>query len=333
MVHGQTNDENAKLAGEVGKILREYCDAYSRRDIPATIRLFADNGFAYSSSAGGYMTNTELKQTFRTSLGSSIAAATKDTFEIEDLKVISVTPDTAVANYTLRSKTEQDGKATGSVDRTTNVLVRRDGRWQIVADHTSRMPVPLAPVISGLPVGWWRTPANSSNAYLIAVDTNVKHEGQASALIKLGCGEESDFGSLGQVIAADEYRSKRIRYSGWLKTENADAVGLWLRIDGDRRTLGFDNMMDRPVRNTTGWKQYEVVLDVPAEAVNIVFGTLVNGKGQAWVDDLKLEIVASTVASTNQLSAEAMGQENTRVPKRSDNKQPVNLGFENGTVP
>lgn len=331
-INGQASSDNLRIEPEIGKVLREYYDAYTRRDIPGTLRLFIDNGFAYNS-AGGYSDNTQLKQEFRVSLGSTTAAASKDTFEVEDLKVISVTADTAVANYTLKTKQEVSGKSTVWNERSTNVLVRRDGRWQIVADHTSRLPVPVEPIVSGLPVGWRRTPANSSNGYSITVDTNVKHEGGASALIKLNCAGESDFGSLGQVIAADEYRGKRIRYSGWLKTENTDAAGLWLRIDGDRRSLGFDNMLDRAVKDTTTWKRYEVVLDVPAEAVNIVFGTLVSGKGQAWVDDLKFEIVANGVASTNQLSPEAMRQENPRVPKKSDNKQPVNLGFENGVIP
>ena len=147
------------------------------------------------------------------------------------------------------------------------------------------------------------------------------------------CGDENEFGSLGQVIAADDYRSKRVRLSGWLKTENADSVGLWMCVDGIRRMLGFDNMMNRAVKGTTDWKQFEVVLDIPAEAVNIVFGTLIAGKGQVWVDDLKLEIVGSSVLSTNLLSPEQMGLDNPRVQKKSDIKQPVNLGFENGTIP
>jgi serine/threonine-protein kinase len=168
----------------------------------------------------------------------------------------------------------------------------------------------------------------------MTVDTTIKHSGKASAAIKFVCGEKTDFGSLAQSIAADEYRSKRVRFSGWLKTEKADAAGFWMRVDGTQRLFGFDNMMNRPVKGTTDWKIYEVVLDVPAEAVNIFFGTIVSGNGQVWADDLKLEIVGHNIQSTNQLSPEQMKIEDpNRIPKKSERKQPVNLDFENGMIP
>ena len=97
----------------------------------------------------------------------------------------------------------------------------------------------------------------------MTVDTNIKHGGKSSAAIKLTCGGENEFGSLGQLVAADDYRGKRVRLTGWLKTENADSAVLWMRVDGNRQTLGFDNILNRAVTGTTDWKQFEVVLDVP----------------------------------------------------------------------
>ncbi len=332
-INGQTNPngDKAKLEAEIGKVLRDYYDAFSRRDAVATSYIYTDDGFAYE---GGYSTNAQIKAEVRAYLQSAAAIKSKDLYAIEDLKVLSVSPDTAAANYTLISKNEQNGKTTIRRDRSTNVLVRREGRWLIFADHTSRLPDLVEPTTNGLPVGWTRKgPANGSG-YSILLDTNIKHGGQASAAIKFACGNDNGFGSLGQLIAADNYHGKRVRLSGWLKTENADSAALWMRLDGDRRLLGFDNMDDRPVRGTTDWKQFELVLDIPAETVNIVFGTLISGKGQVWADDLKLEIVGSSVASTNQLSPEQMRLDDpNRNPKKSDIKQPVNLGFENGTIP
>ena len=50
-------------------------------------------------------------------------------------------------------------------------------------------------------------------------------------------------------------------------------------------------------------------------------------------DDLKLIIVGSNVPSTNQLSLEQMRIDDpNRNPKKSDIKQPANLGFEDGTI-
>ncbi len=182
-----------------------------------------------------------------------------------------------------------------------------------------------------MPVGWFRTPSNSSNKYSITVDTNIKHGDMASVSIRSVCGDETEFGSIGQIIAADEYRGKRVRLSGWLRTENAHAGGFWMRVDGDLRSLGFDNMMDRSVRDTTDWKEYSVVLEVPDNAVNIVIGALIVGKGQIWVDDLRMEIVDLNIASTNRLSEFQIQNASPRKgSKRSEITIPVNLGFEDG---
>lgn len=329
-INGQVN---ARLETEIGKVLRDYYEAFSRRDVATTSLIYADDGFAYSPESG-YETNKQVKEEIRTYLLSPMAKNFKDLYEIEDLKVVSVTADTAIANYTVITKSEQNGKIDVRRDRSTNVFVRRNGRWQIIADHTSQLPNSIEPIISGLPVGWQRAPANSSNSYSITVDASLKHDGKASATIKSTCGDENGFGSLSQLISADDYHGRRVRLSGWLKSENAKAAGLWMRVDGNRRLLGFDNMLNRAVSGTTDWKRYEVVLDVPPEAVNIFFGTLIDGKGQVWVDDFKLEIVGNDVSTTNQLSPEQMRLDNpNRNQKKYDRKQPINLGFENGTIP
>ncbi len=327
---GQTGGDNSKLEAEIGKVLRDYYDAFSRRDAAATSALYADDGFVYE---GGCSTTKQVKAEIRAYLQSLAAANSKDLYEMEDLKILPVAADTAMANYTVITKSEQNGKTTIRRDRSTNVFARRDGRWLIVADHSSPLPNPVAPTISGMPVGWIRTPSYSSNGYSMTVDTNIKHGGKSSAAIRLICDGENKFGSLGQHVAADDYRSKRVRLTGWLKTEKADSAVLWMRLDGNRQTLGFDNMLNRAVTGTTDWKQFEVVLDIPTEAVNVVIGAFLSGRGQMWADDLKLEIVGSDVPSTNQLSPEQMRLDNpNRNSKKSDIKQPVNLGFENGTI-
>ena len=328
--NGQAIDTSTKLEAEIGKIIREYYAAFSRRDVVGTSAIWADDGFSYSTEAG-YETNRQVKEFVGGYLRSPMAGLVKESYEVEDLKVFAVTADTAMANYMIVSKSEQSGVTDIRRDRTTNVLVRRNRNWQIIADHTSLIPKPTGTSLSGLPVGWKR---NSSDSYSMTVDTNFKHSGKASATVKFTCGAENAFASLSQVVAADDYRGKRVRLSGWMKSENTKLAGLWMRLDGDRRTLGFDNMMDRAVTGTTDWKRYEVVLDVPAAAITINFGTILDGKGQVWVDDLNLEVVSSDVATTNQLSPEQMSRDNpNRNPVKLDLKQGVNLDFENGANP
>ncbi len=87
---------------------------------------------------------------------------------------------------------------------------------------------------------------------------------------------------------------KHVSFTGYIKSEGISQgfAGLWMRADGAQgaKPLAFDNMQDRGVTGTTPWKRYEISLDIPANATNIVFGVLHNGSGTAWFDSLKIEI-------------------------------------------
>lgn len=122
------------------------------------------------------------------------------------------------------------------------------------------------------------------------------------AFIKAKAATPSGFGTLAQVVAADNYHDQRLRLSALIKTDNATDVQVWMRVDGrERKMLGFYNMDDKPIRGTTDWKRYEVVLDVPSEAIDIAFGYFLNGSGTAWAREFKLESVGKDVPVSSEL--------------------------------
>jgi hypothetical protein len=76
-----------------------------------------------------------------------------------------------------------------------------------------------------------------------------------------------------------------------------------MRVDGSGdppKLLAFDNMVDRPVKGTTAWQHYEVVLDVPDSAVGIALGVLLDGPGEVWLNGTELQIVKTSIATTGQ---------------------------------
>lgn len=85
---------------------------------------------------------------------------------------------------------------------------------------------------------------------------------------------------------------KRIRYSGYIKTQGISRgwAGLWWRVDGKSGVLAFDNMQDRGATGTTDWKRYEIDLPVAADATNINFGAIHTGDGSAWFDGLNVTV-------------------------------------------
>ncbi|HXG85981.1 MAG TPA: nuclear transport factor 2 family protein [Pyrinomonadaceae bacterium] len=68
---GQTGGDDSKLEAEIGKVLRDYYDAFSRHDVAATSALYADDGFVYE---GGYSTIKQVKAEIRAYLQSPAAA-------------------------------------------------------------------------------------------------------------------------------------------------------------------------------------------------------------------------------------------------------------------
>ena len=178
-----------------------------------------------------------------------------------------------------------------------------------------------------LPTGWGRFVSGSEPAdYEIGVDETVRHGGKASGFVRAKAAEPKGFATLLQDFRANDYRGKRLRLSGYVKADKIDdRAGLWMRIDSDTKTLAFDNMQDRGIKGTSDWKKYDVVLDVPKDSVNIAFGILLRGKGQAWVDDLRFEVVGNDVPTTQ------MPVSNKEFPvKKNQSKQekPLSLDFE-----
>ncbi len=170
-------------------------------------------------------------------------------------------------------------------------LLRAATEQEVLA--RGRDPQPIRP-----PQGWLVAGNNPGN-YGMRSDLEVRHKGSASGYIKSVSSQPQGFGTMMQKIKADDYRGKRVRLVGYVKGENiAQYAGLWLRVDGPGYILNFDNMENRPIKGTTDWKKYEVVLDVPEESIAIAFGILLGGEGQAWVDDLQLEVVGQDVPTT-----------------------------------
>ena len=176
---------------------------------------------------------------------------------------------------------------------------------------------------SDLPQGWLRM-GDHPEDYEMRMDPGAGRTGKASATIKGKGPSPAGFGTLMQSVQAGEYKGRRIRLSGWTKAAGiANWAGLWMRVDGPTppgasapAALAFDNMQDRPIKGTSGWTRHEIVLDVAPEATFISFGILLSGAGQAWIDDLSVDVVGKDVP----LTGHALGA--------PPPKKPVNLDFE-----
>ena len=161
----------------------------------------------------------------------------------------------------------------------------------------------------------WLVAGSSPQDYDFSLDSSTPPNGRSALIAAKPGAVLRGFGTLMQEISAEHYRGQHVRLSGYLKTESAIRAQMWMRVDGrDRQVLSFDNMDSRPVTGTTAWKQYEVVLSVPPDSVNIAFGFLLTQGGKVWGHGFRLETVDTSVP----LTAAAAPQ----LPK-----EPVNMDF------
>lgn len=151
------------------------------------------------------------------------------------------------------------------------------------------------------PAGWFNA-GSKPQSYEMGIDKGAGQSGKNAATIKSIDKSVDGFGTLMQQSSPDKYLGKRVKMTGFVKSENvATWAGLWLRVDqlGSKEALSFDNMENRPIKGTTGWKKYEIVLDVPENASLIAFGALLAGTGQIWFDNITFEIVDKSVQTTD----------------------------------
>lgn len=155
----------------------------------------------------------------------------------------------------------------------------------------------------------WHLAGDNPGAYLVSTRLDEERDGTVAVLSRRDR-SSAGFGTMMQTIQANDYRGHRVILTASVQAVDVEGwSGLWMRIDaaeGDPRTLGFDNMQDRPIRGTKEWSQHSIMLDVPANAARIAFGVLLEGAGTVAVDDFTL----------------------TKVGMATEPTHPVNLDFE-----
>jgi len=173
----------------------------------------------------------------------------------------------------------------------------------------------------GFPAGW----SGGGAGYSMGVDNEHPLMGRGSARIRCDDGNAPGgrgWGTLTKCVEGGAWKGKRVRYSGSIRTEGVQSAGLWMRVDGGKKELSFDNMDDRSVKGTTESRRYSVVLDVAQNATGVCFGVLHVGGGTVWADDLTFEVVDAQTAVTGAWVGGGGGSEGL----------PRNLDFEGGSA-
>ena len=177
----------------------------------------------------------------------------------------------------------------------------------------------------------WVLVGQDAEDYRLRLDPEVAHSGSSSMrLAARGNRRRSQWAASVQLVDATAYRGKRMRLRGYLRADDVDSGGLWVRVDGilegNYAMLALDNSEDRRVEGTRDWETREIVVDIPPEGVTILIGAMITGDGELWVDDLSFEAVAEDVPLTTEPEVVITDQPYARPPGVFPT--PTNLDFE-----
>jgi len=116
---------------ELLKIEEEFAEAIVKNDLEGLGRLVADDWIIIDPN-GEIVDRTRFFEVIKS------GALTHDTMESEDFR-IRVYGDSAVVTGITRTKGKFMGQEFSTQERATDVFINRDGRWQCVLTHLTRL--------------------------------------------------------------------------------------------------------------------------------------------------------------------------------------------------
>lgn len=199
----------------------------------------------------------------------------------------------------------------GIVSRYFNArLLRNNGRYDVlpwaydglVFIDTSRNARPLVPIQWGgpkriaspsnlgfevidheKPTDWQFEPGHSQLEYHVSSSTEQAYQEKICGKISRLPGHTfgNAVGSIFQVLKANPFRGKRIRFSAAARAKGGDAY-LWLSIDGNR----ISKVFRKQEVSSDNWQKYQLNAVIPERASRIAYGLSYLGVKAAMIDDV-----------------------------------------------
>jgi len=174
--------------------------------------------------------------------------------------------------------------------------------------HGADDAMSLAP----LPQGWSRMSGDGGPEGLpgtceIGVDSGKSTPDRQVYSVRCTNDGVPSFGGARNTVRTASFRSKRVRVSAWLMASGIQGVsspqyagvagegGMWLGVGSPRNGMRSDRMQGRAIKGSTDWEYRDFVVDVPDDNNQMFIGYWMQGKGQLWVRDFKIEEVSTTV--------------------------------------
>jgi uncharacterized protein (TIGR02246 family) len=120
------------LVTRLGAFMAEYERAANSHDVQQVMPLIT-NDATYWFTDGSYRGREEIAG----ALERTFATIQNEVYEIRELEWVAATDELAACHYHFFWRGVVDGRTSSGRGRGTNVLVRRDGAWQVQHEHLS----------------------------------------------------------------------------------------------------------------------------------------------------------------------------------------------------
>jgi RNA polymerase sigma factor (sigma-70 family) len=168
-----------------------------------------------------------------------------------------------------------------------------DSSMPLTEDAGPRIPFPDEPQNTHFAynLAHWDLWGNYPQDYICGIDTVVGINGATCGYIKASAPAPRGHGILRQTIRSKCYHGHYVRLIGNIKTADVEnQASLYMQLD----SIGNDGFREKSLQGTTDWSEQDVVMFVPEQGGGMIrFGIILHGKGQIWLDNVRLEIVES----------------------------------------
>lgn len=130
--------------------------------------------------------------------------------------------------------------------------------------------------------------------YTCGIDTKAGINGATCGYIKSSALIPRGYGILRQTLRSNRYHGHYVRLRSNIKTLAVEnQASLYIQLDG----IGNNEAREKTFQGTMDWSEQDVTLFVPEQRGGMLrFGVILHGKGQVWLDNVRLEIVESGTA-------------------------------------
>jgi len=157
--------------------------------------------------------------------------------------------------------------------------------------------------MGALPGGWFAS-NDSASDYHVGSDVSRRPggSGMISGYIRATVKNPSSSAALTQTINAEHLRGQRVRLTGYVRRSGDSGLAqLFLRVEGNATTPATDYTAPvftpaKETRDGNGWIMQSIVVDVPKHCSGLRIGFVSVGADEAWLDDVRFELVNNSVA-------------------------------------